>query len=75
LLLLTGQRLIEVGAMCGSELNGNNSLWHIPGARTKNHRARLLPLPVMAREIIDDAPKIDGRDLVFTISGKSGPSN
>jgi len=32
-------------------------------------------LPVMAREIIDDAPKIDGRDLVFTISGKSGPSN
>ena len=75
LLLLTGQRLNEVGGMHRAELNEDASLWRIPGARTKNHREHQLPLPELAREIINNAPRIEGRDLVFTVGGKSPPSN
>jgi integrase len=75
LLLLTGQRLREVGGMRRSELNEDASLWRIPGQRTKNHKEHLLPLPMMAREIINDVPKIEDRDMVFSIGGKSPPSN
>jgi Phage integrase family len=75
LLLLTGQRLNEVGGMRRLELNEDFSLWTIPPPRTKNHREHLLPMAMTAREIINDAPRIEGRDLVFSVGGKSPPSN
>ena len=75
LLLLTGQRLGEVSGMRWSELNEDNSRWCIPGERTKNHREHQLHLPVAARDIINSAPRIEGRDLVFSIRGKSPPGN
>jgi len=75
MLLISGQRLNEVGGMCRSELNADASLWSIPPQRTKNWREHSLPLPMLAREIIDSAPKIENRDLVFSVGGKSAPSN
>ena len=48
LLMLTGQRREEVGSMRWAEIDGTS--WNLPGARTKNHRAHLVPLsdPVLA---------------------------
>jgi integrase len=74
LLLATGQRLAEVGGLRRSELNEDASSWLIPGSRTKNHREHLLPLPVLAREIITAAPVIAGRDLVFSVTGVGAPT-
>jgi integrase len=69
LLLLTGARLNEVMGMRRGEL-GQDEVWTIPGARTKNHRPHSLTLPPFAREIITAVPVIEGTDLVFTISGR-----
>jgi hypothetical protein len=74
LLLLTGQRLAEVGGMRRSELNEDASSWLIPGNRTKNHKDHLLPLPVLAREIVTAAHVIAGRDLVFSVTGAGAPT-
>jgi integrase len=52
LLLLTGARRSEIGGMQWSELDPEAGTWTIPGARTKNKRAHVLPLPPMAWQII-----------------------
>jgi integrase len=74
LLMLSGQRLAEVGGMRRSELNEDASLWKIPPSRTKNHREHPLPMPVLARDIITAAPVIAGRDLVFSVTGVGAPT-
>jgi integrase len=69
LLLLTGQRLGEVAGMRRGELS-EDSQWVLPGARTKNHREHLVPLPPPARDIIASLPRIESAaGLVFTIGG------
>jgi hypothetical protein len=75
LLLLSGQRKEEISAMARSELNQDFSQWTLPSKRSKNRRAHELRLPVTAREIIGKVPKIEGQDLIFSIGGKSPPSN
>ena len=73
LLLLTGQRLVEVSGMRRSELNEDASLWRIPSSRTKNHREHLLALPMAARDIVASVPKIEG-GWVFSVTGKGAPT-
>ena len=73
MLLLTGQRLVEVSGMRWSELNEDASLWRIPSSRTKNHREHMLALPMAAREIVASVPQIEG-GFVFSVSGKAPPS-
>ncbi len=68
LLLLTGARRNEVGGMTWSEIIGDT--WELPGGRTKNNRPHIVPLSTTAREILDNVPKIDGSDFVFTINGR-----
>ena len=46
LLTLLGQRRTEVAHMAAAELEGD--LWTIPGTRTKNRRAHVIPLPPWA---------------------------
>jgi integrase len=70
ILLLTGQRLGEVTGMTRAELNGGAD-WILPRSRTKNHREHVVPLPPVARTIIEAQPRIENPSgLVFTISGK-----
>ena len=74
LLALTGCRLNEIAGMSRSELSGGNVRdWTIPGARTKNHRDFVVPLPSLAREIIEHAPSPKGNkaDLLFTTTGRT----
>lgn len=75
LLLLTGQRRDEVARMTWGEV-GEDSLWLIPAARTKNSREHLVPLPSPARAILDASPRIAGRvGFVLTTDGETASSN
>jgi integrase len=52
LCLLTGQRVGEVAGMTRGELDVKHKLWRLPGARTKNGHAHLVPLSPLAIELI-----------------------
>jgi len=70
LLLLTGQRRGEVAGMLWSELqdfDGDHPLWEIPGHRTKNKHAHLVPLSPTACSLASALPRVG--DLVFTTTG------
>jgi integrase len=69
MLLLTGGRLNEVARMTRDELSDDGT-WSLSGARTKNKRPHVVPLPAMAMETIGALPKIEG-NFVFTTSGKT----
>lgn len=69
LLLLTGARLDEVAGMTRAELNADRSVWSLPGSRTKNGKPHVVPLPPLARALIESVHG-DG-DLVFTTTGTS----
>ena len=68
LLALTGCRLREVSGMRRDELAADG-VWTIPGARTKNHRRHVLPLPPLAIEIVNSLPVIGEAGFVFTSAG------
>jgi integrase len=68
LLLITGARLNEVSRMTRVELN--DDVWSIPGARTKNKRTHIVPLPPLARDILAGLPRIAG-GWVFTTNGRT----
>jgi integrase len=68
LLLLTGQRLDEVGKMTREELHDDGT-WHLAGERTKNGKPHVVPLPPPARELIASMPGDSG--FVFTTTGAS----
>jgi len=63
LLLLTGCRRDEIGALRWSEIEAG--VLTIPGTRTKNGRALVLPLPAVAIELLAAMPKQDGGDFAF----------
>jgi len=71
LLILTGQRRDEVGAMQWSELDHEREVWTLPAARAKNHKAHALTLPPAAWAIIHTVPRkpngyLFGRKAGFT---------
>jgi integrase len=63
LLMLTGQRVAEIGSLRWSEIDGDQIL--LPASRTKNGRAQVVPLSATARTIIEARPRRNGRDFVF----------
>ena len=69
LLILTGCRRDEVGAMAWPEVDG--SLWTIGADRTKNGLAHDVPLSPPALSALTDVPQREGRDLVF--GSRAGP--
>jgi len=69
LLILTGARRDEIGALRWSEIQGNEI--KLAGARTKNAEAHSIPLARAAVEIIKTLPRIAGNGLVFTTTGKT----
>jgi integrase len=68
LLLLTGARLNEVAGMTPDELH-EDGMWYLPGNRTKNGRAHVVPLPPPGRELI--AGVLGKSKFVFTTTGRS----
>jgi integrase len=65
LLMLTGQRRDEVGAIVDSEIDQKAQLWTIAAERSKNHRPHEVPLSDAALAILQEVPRQKGRDLVF----------
>jgi integrase len=70
LLLITGCRLSEVSQMRRAEFSEDGSIWTIPGARTKNHRAHVVPLPPLARSILATLKRVSN-EFVFSTTGRS----
>jgi integrase len=68
LLLLTGSRLNEVARMTREEL-GDDGMWRLPGSRTKNGKAHIVPLPPLAHELTASMP-VNG-DFVFSTNGRT----
>jgi integrase len=66
LLLLTGCRLREVAGMRRAELSDDGT-WNLPGARTKNKKPHIVPLPPLACELI--AGTMTDGDLIFSTTG------
>jgi integrase len=63
LLILTGQRREEIGGLRFGELCGDYDAIALPGSRTKNRQAHLIPLPAPAQAIL--APSLPASDFVF----------
>ena len=74
LLILTGCRRQEIGGMSWGELDTDAGTWTLPAARSKNHRAHVMPLPPAAWAIIDQVPRMAGRDQLFGVSAGRGYS-
>jgi integrase len=67
LLILTGQRLAEVGEMRWDELDLANKLWTLPAERVKNGVRHEVPLSDSAIDIIASLPRIKTtKGFVFT---------
>ena len=75
LLALTGQRAGEIAGLCWLEIHDGMIL--LPGERSKNHRAHVVPLSSPALAIIDAQARRADRDLIFGRGKKpfSGWSN
>jgi integrase len=67
-LLLTACRRTEAAAMTWSELQGD--LWVIPAARQKANAEVALPLSTAARGLLNNLPRIEGCDYLFTTDGR-----
>ena len=72
MLIITGQRRTEVGGMRWSEMDRARGVWSLPAERSKNGRSHVLPLPSLAWDIIESAPQMIGRDLLFGSSSAKG---
>ena len=69
LLILTGARRTEVGAMRRAELRGDE--WHLPAARSKNGKPHIVPLAPLARDVIKSAPSHDACAFTFSTDGET----
>jgi integrase len=75
LLILTGQRLAEVGGMRWDEIDLKNKLWTLPAERVKNGERHEVPLSDAAVEILMAIPRIrTTKGFVFTTTRNAAVS-
>jgi integrase len=65
LLILSGCRRQEIGAIAWPEFNFEQATWTLPSERSKNGRAHTLPLLPAILAIIKAVPRMAGRDQLF----------
>jgi integrase len=70
LLILTGARRAEVAGMTIAELDLDAGEWHLPAARTKTSKARIVYLPAQAVAILRD--QISQRTTGPALVGREG---
>jgi integrase len=71
LLALTGCRLNEIARVTWDEMSDDLAILHLPAERAKNHRPHDLPLPPLARELLDRVKRIEGCRFVFSTNGRA----
>jgi len=72
LLIVTGQRRGEVTGLSWEEVNRANRCWTLPGARSKNGEAHVIPLGDLATAILDGVAGSENwpkRGIIFATSG------
>jgi integrase len=75
MLILTGQRLAEVGGMRWDELDLESKLWTLPAERVKNGERHEVPLSDAAVEILEALPRIKTTaGFVFTTTRNAAVS-
>ena len=75
LLILIGARREEVGAMRWGEVDLAAKTWTLPGERSKNGVAHVVPLSDATLSILEKVPRIGRRDgFVFTTTGETAIS-
>jgi integrase len=67
-MIYTGQRRTEVGSMQWDEVDG--STWTIPAARMKGKRAHTVHLTARVLAVLDEVPRVEGCNFVFTVDGR-----
>lgn len=72
LLLVTGQRLNEVGGMRWDQVN--DDIWTLPASATKADREHTVPLSSLAIEVLHDIPQVGDSGLVFTTNDRTAIS-
>src|SRR3954469_7715220 len=63
--MLTGQRRKEIGDLRWSEIDMTAKTFTLPGERTKNGQAHVVPLSADAMDILRTIPHRNERDLLF----------
>jgi integrase len=71
LLILTGARREEIGAMKWAEVDLAARDWTLPAARAKNGVEHVIPLSDAAIEILKSFPRIGRSGFVFTVTGRT----
>ena len=69
MLILTSQRRNEVSEMIWNEVDLDNSLWTIPGSRTKNEKPHFVHLSSLSCSVISNITPTG--DFIFTSNGRS----
>jgi integrase len=67
-LLLTAARRSEVAAMAWAEMSERT--WAIPPARHKTAASVVLPLSGAAEKVLDEVPRVQGCEFVFSTDGR-----
>jgi integrase len=70
LLLVLGQREDEIAGMRWSDLDLVRGVWTLPREASKSDRLNQVPLPALARQIIEQLPRT-GSELVFSTTGST----
>jgi integrase len=73
MLVLTGQRLNEVGRMSWPEIKLEHRLWTLPPERVKNDKEHEVPLSSAALDILTSVPRLSD-EIVFTTTGTTPAS-
>ena len=73
LLLVAGARLNEIAQLRWEEVSDDFATLTIPGERTKNSRALIVPLPPMARQLV--AAQDRNGPFVFSTTGGITPAS
>ena len=77
MLLLTGLRLNEVADASWSEFDLKEKLWTIPARRMKGtdekSRPHAVPLTADMLAILEELPRFNGGDFLFTVTGGTAP--
>jgi integrase len=72
LLILTGQRRQEVGAITAQEVDLDRRTWTLPASRTKNHLQHVVPLSDQALAILWPAIADKPQGCLFGLNGFGG---
>lgn len=71
MLILTGQRLVEVSGACWPEIAIDEHVWRLPATRTKNGRPHVVHLAGPTRDVVLSLSHVIDIPWLFSTTGRS----